>query len=219
MLVLFYFSVFFMFLLFGAIVITGFYSVTRGSIKTMPDGTKRKEGQLLRDWYLFWYQEAREWQDTTTGLKWRVKKKRFQYVGNELTKIVQAWQNTGAKFGISNYYQDRIVVASHPDQRTIDMYAQSLGLLVVLDRGQEGIEVKFYMEEIEFMFPWWVRKMLAGCITCHSSWLGSIIFWTGYFCAVQYGVAINSNLLVILSWVSYCFALAFLSPYLYKKVS
>jgi hypothetical protein len=206
MLVLFYFSAFFMFLLFGAIVITGFYSVTRGSIKTMPDGTKKKEGQLLRDWYLFWYREVKT-------------KKRYQYVGNELTKIVTTWQQSAYKFGIADYLSDRIVVSSHPDQKTLTMVAKSLNIVAEMERGRQGVEVKFYMEETQYVFPWWLRKMLAGCITCHSSWLGSIIFWTGYFFAANYGAAINSNLLVFLTWISYCFALAFLSPYLYKKVS
>lgn len=216
MVVLFYFIVFFLYLLFGAIVINGFYSVTRGSIKTMPDGTKRKEGQLLRDWYLFWYQEALTSSD---GVKWKPKKKRYQYVDNELTKIVATWQQSNYKFGIADYLSDRIVVSSHPDQKTVTMVANSLNIVAELGRGKTGVEVKFYMEETVYKFPWWLRKMLAGCITCHSSWLGSILFWTGYLFAAHYGAAINSNLLVFLTWISYCFALAFLSPYLYKKVS
>jgi len=216
MIVLIYLVTFFLFLLFGGIAISGFYSVTRGSIKTMPDGTKKKEGQLLRDWYLFWYREARV--RSYPSKQWVVRKKKYQYVGDELTKIVATWQNTAFKFGIANYLSDRIVVASHPDQRTLNMVANSLNIAVIMEKGQEGIEVKFYMEETEYVFPWWLRKMMAGCITCHSSWLGSIIFWTGYGIAHNQ-LAINSNLLVILTWIAYCFSLAFISPYLYKKVS
>lgn len=206
---------FILFLFVGAMAINGFFNITRGHWQVLADGTKVKAGPLLKFWWFFWY---KEWSQPIILI----------YKGDELLKLLNQWQNSMYKFAITKYEHDSILIASLPDEKTLRSGALSMGvnLCVFHDDSANAVRVSFRKEYPHYFFPEWVRDWLAGCITCHSSWLGSIIFWTAYALCNKnslwiwiYGWTDYYYIALFVTWITYCFSLAFLSTFLWKKLN
>lgn len=209
-----YFFHFFLLLIAGALVINGWFIVTRGQWKEEVDGTKTREGALVKGWWFFWFKEREE-------------RKRVWYAGSKLASVVDQI-NAQAKFkhlkldlevGDYLYASNNILIPYNAD---ILKEAFDVGV-TVLDNMKDGrVRIVLYSDEPNYVFPEWVRTMLAGCITCFSSLYGSAIFWTAYcYFGKDWfgGDPLSRCMLVLLTWIAYMLGLAYMNTYLYKKAS
>lgn len=206
-----FFSNYFLYLFFGAFFICGFFSITRGNIEILPDGTKKKQGKILKSWFLFWFQEKEN-------------PKLVHYTGSRLTFLLKQVNNvTGIKVMPTEYHAESIVIPGRINTSWQDDVERALDIKIIVTAGAENDILCFAKEYTEFVFPWYIRDMMAGCITCHSSWLGSICFWVPYFLCKKYFVTslfnFTDNLLLslILTWIAYCISLAFITTGIWKK--
>lgn len=198
-----FFVPFFLHLLFGAFFICGFFSITRGAIELLPDGTKRKNGKIFKAWYFFWFRE--------------VGKNKLFYAGQQLENLLLQVQTSNVnKFtvidkGESDKY---IVISGSTTQDTIREMEMRFNIKLLTKRIVDDTIIYFYKEEPAYFFPWYLRDMMAGCITCHSSWLGTLLFFSLYQ-VMEFSQF--SWPLLIFAWISYCVSLAFVTTALWRK--
>lgn len=81
-----FFISYLLFLLVSSIVITSFFCITRGYVEVMPDGSKRRYGKVLRNYYFFWFRE--------TGTR------QIKYVDDELANLLDE---------IRQYYKEPLI--------------------------------------------------------------------------------------------------------------
>jgi hypothetical protein len=216
-----YFLSFFIYLLFGAIIINGFFNITRGSIEIAPDGTKEKKGKILRDWYLFWFMEHEG-------------KLKVRYTGKRLEDLIHNY-NVGAinkvplgKF--TNLYMEFsyplgiAVVREFENRYNCKLIVRSINAgSNTSDVAQYALAI--YQERPDYIFPWALRTSLASCITCHASWLGSIIFWLPIWLLPKeqlyytFPFANHGTVWLVLTWVAYCISLACILNIVYNKMT
>jgi|ERR1700761_8553420 len=214
-----YFLPYFLHLLAGAFLIVGFFAITRGTELTQPDGSIKRVGKIFKGWFFFWFKE--------NG------KIKYYYKDDELVKIIAQIRAIRPNSTIKVYYENmpgpNIVRISGIASSIVDEYFWSeiesrfnLKVEVVktfVPENMQGSELaymifKLYKEEPNYVFPWYMRDMLAGCVTCHSSWLGSVCFWVPAIIGI-YGSL--SMLHLVMLWICYCISQAFIVTALWKK--
>lgn len=211
-----FFTVYFLMLLFGAIIITGWFLISRGDIIIQPDGKKKRSGLLFKSWQLFWEQPK----GTITT----------QYKGGQLYKLkrelIQTAKNEGYT-GTFMFFDDFILTTQDIKPFISALEHQIRDLKIeILDNGKEksndkSVGLTLYKKERGYRFPEWLRDVMAGCITCHASIYGTVIFWGVVF---VFGTEMFSSFKhqtvgIILTWFSYCFSLAFLNTFFYKQLN
>lgn len=208
----------------GSTIIVGFFASSRGRIQVNVDGTKEKKGLILRGWYFFWHREKRN-------------RKYVQYVGPWLQDISAFFQQaTGLPLTLGPsgpcQYANYLVV----DQKFkghIEMLERNhkVKINVKDDRTKSNdpeadkntIEIYVHKDEPDYFFPAWVRDMTSGCITCHSSIYGSLIFWVTH--ALMYESVLHEiysgfeyeRLAIFFAWISYVFILAHRNTVLWNR--
>lgn len=191
-------------LLVGALFICGWFAITRGSIEIMPDGSQKRVGKIFMGWYFFWYRE-------------HSRKLKIYYRGDELRKLLVQMDNSSTfKLSIESINDDRIEIIGSLVPKWIDEMIQKFGIIIedkqILRTGNHI--VSFAKEYPNYVFPTWLRDVMAGCVTCHSSWLGTICF-----CIPQlwftYPVTVSGEILML--WVGYCISEAFIVTALWRK--
>jgi hypothetical protein len=71
--------------------------------------------------------------------------------------------------------------------------------------------------EHKFIIPEWISKPLILCVSCYSSFYGSLIFWGIVFMFKQ-----DLSYLLFLQWVFVCVVCSFINGFLwslYQKIS
>lgn len=208
-----FFSAYFLHLFFGAFVIVGWFAVTRGEYKKQPDGSMKKVGKVLKGWYFFW---MAEWPS----------KKRLYFQGEELNRLIAHINTiTPSKLMPTRIDMMSVTVVGAINSMLKDEIHARMGVLIQeKNTATEGEKILFfYREEPNYVYPWYIRDMLAGCVTCHSSWLGSICYWFPFllvskvkvfelFSFAQFPIAA-----LFVTWLAYCVSLAFLTTALWKK--
>src|SRR4051812_47335549 len=86
-----FFVTYLLFLLASSITITAFFCITRGYIYTAPDGSRKREGKILKGYYFFWFKEKG--------------KRMLQYKDDELAELVQK---------MKPYYSEPITLVGDP---------------------------------------------------------------------------------------------------------
>lgn len=214
-----YFFIFFMLLIASSVLLNGWFAITRGWWQSYPDGTRQKKGKILRGWYFYWYQE-------------HLMPKRYYYKGGKLETLARRFaMYTTGRYQLrkeEGLYVDDVFFAD------IAVLQEELGIkfLIISSSTQPSMvdkdnkyrhSVAPYEEEPNYVFPWWVRYPLAGCITCFSSVYGTIVFalihllfgkqlLIDFYWSVQ--LPIWSAML--LTWVVYTISLAWLTTVLWK---
>lgn len=214
-----YFVTLGMLLMASAIVINGFFLSSRGYESENPDGTISHYGMILKWWYFFWYKEHKN-------------KKRYRFTGERFIVIL-------AK--INQYLPAQL---REPPVYDNDSHASASVLKEWIDFGaviekELKIELEFalvplyssrrvltiYQSEPDYVFPEWIRKMMAGCITCHASFWGSLTFVSFHVvCSKQFlhewyhFSSAPYSVMVFLTWIVYTLGLAYIATWLNKKV-
>lgn len=208
--IIYFFILWLLLLIIGGGAINGFYNITRGEYEDLVDGTRRQRGKIFKGWYFFWFKEKEENQLT-------------QYKGKYLIGIYNQIQNicTEAKISV---FTTRLVV----EKPMIDMTSHledKLNIKIVIEKEQFGGRDNYYMyiykSEPAYVFPDWVRTVLAGCITCFSSVYGSIVFFTFHMLAyskLNYIYAWSDYFYpaFIVTWISSLIIWGYINPLLYK---
>lgn len=154
----------------GALIISGWYIVTRGRMEVMPDGSLERRGMLLRGWSLYW--------NRIIGYE-----KKYYAEQPLFDLIFDFKQDLTAKY----YYGSSCLT-----------YKQSFlphGVLQTLKK--RGIKVEsndavyddsnyefyFYKLVPTYYFPIWIRKPLANCPVCFAGIYG-VSFYIMMVCQI-----------------------------------
>lgn len=200
-------------------MICGFYAITRGQWIDKPDGTRKKVGKIFKSWWFFWMQEKGD-------------KIKIYYMGYDLQRISREAANIGDLTFLGGFEGsiDYRLKERNSENDLINLkirLQESLGVKVELITKSDGsINIRFYEDEPNFLFPDWVRDMTAGCITCHASIYGTIFFVSFHSLVreeilhnVVYGW-VNPIFVIptiIATWIAYCFSLSYIMTVLWKK--
>lgn len=213
-----YFIPYFLHLLAGALLIVGFFAITRGNEITQPDGSIKRVGKIFKGWFFYWFKE-------------RADKLKVYYRDEELIKMIAQIRAIKAAADIKVYFEDdkgKNRLVSGVAKGVIDGYfwaevearfnvkIDAVKTFVPENGGSDFAYMifKIYKEERNYVFPWYMRDMMAGCVTCHSSWLGSICFWIPAIIGL-YGPLSMTHLIML--WITYCISQAFIVTALWKK--
>lgn len=206
---------FFALLLLAGMFINGWYAITRGYKEYYPDGTIRKRGKIFREWTFFWEKEKPE-----PILKF--------YSGAELVYLLHKMRiyiKPDMSVGIRN---DNELSVSESFKPMIPIIEKEMDIQMSIhwEEGHTMSIVNVWKKYPDYVFPWWMRDMLASCITCFSS-LYSTLFYVFIHVLFRwdilrhtlYGCFADDKmwLAIPLTWVTYCFSLAWLNTVLWKK--
>lgn len=204
-----YFIVFILLLFTSGLFINGWFLVTRGREEVQPDNSIKRVGKVFMGWYFFWTKEK----DT----------KKIYYQGKQLNCIVeQMRQHT--KEEINLHGEARIVVM--PSFKRDKLKLQTiLEVCIDIEENEGGpYYATIYKEEPEYVFPEWIRDMMAECVTCHASFYGNIIFWTFVALCREYSLGnmgiwndLSGNALIT-TWLAYWVSLAYVNTWVYQKL-
>ncbi len=214
-----YFMIYFMHLLAGALLITGFFAITRGTELMKPNGSVKRVGKIFKGWYFFWMKE-------------REMEYRSYYFDNELIKIISQIRALRPAADIKVLFEDsktaknlgRGIMTGVFDQYFWAEVEVRFGIKVEVEKDfvapaggadYSWVVFRLYKKEPNYVFPWYLRDMMACCITCHSSWLGSICFWIPVILGI-YGFDYCPFLFFVM-WPLYCISQAFVVTALWKK--
>jgi hypothetical protein len=216
----------------AAFVICGWFGITRGRIETLVDGTEEKHGKIFMGWYFFWHR--------TQG------KKRIYHSGYGLDKFaVNAAQHhlklervivgcnspgymkccDATEDSIQYWHSGPISTEAHVKVRE-HLKAHLIETPIGEGNYPPGaVWVSPYVEENDYVFPEWLRDVMAGCITCHSSVYGTLFFALFHLLVgkdiLQAGMyapfAASFVWVVLATWIVFCISLAYLTTVLYKK--
>lgn len=229
----FYFLNYFLLILAASIITNGFFMITRGNYEIQPDGSRAKKGALLKGYYFFFF---REWPTA----------KRHWYSGDELSElfdmiranvpgnITMILNRAVQTANNSSFPKDMKVGGSFQvDGEFINYFPKlrkSLGVKFKTERipHSENMNILVYKEEPNYVFNYYIRTMLAGCITCFSSFYGMLIFILANLIFSDevleyslYGFYGNVPAVVYypLTALCYCVSLAYVNTLLWKKVN
>lgn len=194
-------------LVLSAIIINGWFSITKGMWITKPDGGKVWEGQVFGFWQKF--------------LQQHVERKEYYYKDELLLKFVLVKELISG-YGFIKITSSAIFVT----EMTIADKALFRG--VCLSHGfdaefkdESGVLINLYRTVPVYKIPMFFQKPLGMCITCLSSTAGSVLFWFWYFLAGRiYSIYHIQELFIFLNlplsqiiclWVLFCISLAYLN--------
>ncbi len=210
-----FFITYILFLLTSSIAITAFFCVTRGDIETLPDGSERRYGKILKGYYFFWFKEKGKTQ--------------IQYKDDQLAALA---------YSFKEYYTEPVIIIGDPfvtgsisKFETSGSFLSAIPLLRnklsvqfrIEEAKNDKLVVKAYSEQPVFIFPEWLRTVMAGCITCTPTVYGNIIYWGAIF-FLRKSILLNSLFLcfgniyagVIILWLVYWISLAWLNTVLWN---
>lgn len=207
-----FFGIFFLLTIFGALVINGWFLASRGDIEIQPDGTEKRDGALFKGWQIFWEQKK------GTEL--------IQYRGKQLydlkREIIQTARNEGYT-GTFLFFDEFILASKEIEKYIAPIEHQVRNLSIQLTKTFQiskeesmSLQMTIYKKEEVYLFPEWIRSMMASCITCHASFYGSVIFWA-YI--LLFGNFTTTNIQFVATWIAYILSLAFLNTFFYKQLN
>lgn len=197
----------------SSVIINGFYKATRGFWKTKADGRVVKAGYILKGWYFFWYQE--------TG------KKKIYYNNASLIRLVKQFQQVT---GITQMEFDRpnapTCFFTLPEFSSFKLTLETnYNVCIQQDYVDGKLKCWIFEEEPVYKYPCWLREVLAGCITCFSSFYGTLLFsifhlmMGGDVYDEMYSAFTYPHLATAFCWMGYVLALAYVNTLLNKKLN
>lgn len=206
---------FLLYLLVSSICITSFFAITRGETEVLPDGSVHKFGKLLKGYYFFWFKEK--------------SKQKIYYSGDELGALMLQFKEyyTGELSLLGNVYQP-VTVTLLKAPREFEQYIPALRQK--FDIGFESVEhagdyttLAVFWLDTEYIFPAWLRTVMAGCITCTPTIYGNIIYWATIVLIKDsilyqslFGIFNDHTQGVIALWLLYWISLAWTNTVLWK---
>lgn len=171
----------FLLLLASAIFCNAIFLVTRGRYEYKPDGTREREGALLRAWWFYWFKE-------------KPQKKVYWYQGDSMQAVfdqVRGIVPAGIQMTLNRDFTKPTVYSDHfTDMRVNSTFGTTIEFFSWLPQLRNALDVKFkidsidkgvvtvmvYKEEPDYVHSWYLRTMMARCITCFASFYGLITF-------------------------------------------
>jgi hypothetical protein len=199
-------------LLFGSMIMNGWFTVTRGSYELQVDGTKLKLGKICNWWYFYWYKE-------------KMLPDCIYYANRPLLNLYNSLKKDWPEAELILSMKAGIIKVQLPFLDVIPQVERKYKLNVSKkDIGDCMYELSFYVTETAYVFPRWLRHMLAGCITCFASLYGTIIFMTFHVVLNHtlendiYAWASNPTIAFICTYLGCLLCWAFLNTALYKLI-
>lgn len=185
---------FFLLLIFGTLIINGWYLITR-------------EGMIFEGWSNHWEKKNGTKNNT---LECEKLYKKFR----EIEKVALLCGYKGEVQYTEKYLNVDSSFASVIDQ--VEHH-----LLIHLNLIDEDKKLFLYEEETIFRFPEWLRNPLSSCPTCMASVYGTIIFWSAVSLVNTNPFEWSTHYLVtkILTWGAYCISLAFVNTFFHKQIN
>lgn len=196
-------------LIVGGFFINGWYTITRGEYEEQVDGSRKKVGKIFKGWYFFWFKEKED-------------KKLTQYMGSHLIGMYQQIKGMLSAERMLQLYPGFIMTDETIDPFISNIESRLSVKAVLVDDEIEGRKRLFlYKESTDYVFPDWVRTVLAGCITCFSSIYGTIVFFTAHALMYNklhaiYSWADNVYVAIFFVWISSLMIWAYLNTLFYK---
>ena len=169
---------------------------------------------IFRGWYLFWYKKtSKEWVYTKYDMEHAT-----LFIRNALayTKFIGFMDNAARMengdwlLSVSEAEKDHNVVI---DVKECD------------NPDWEGYhDVAIYKKEPDYVFPEWIRKMMAGCIYCFASFYGTLIFTVFHLlCGEEvyynmYGWSANPLALLIFTYIAFLISLSYMNGLFNKPI-
>lgn len=210
-----FFIIFFLLTIFGALVINGWFLASRGEIEIQPDGTEKKIGAIFKAWQIFWEQKY--------GVP-----ELIQYKGKQLYDLKREIIQTAKQEGYAGtfLFMDEFILSTNDIKPYIPQIEYQIKDLkihcyrnepeVIHDKSSASCRLTLFKKEDVYLFPEWIRTMIASCITCHASVYGSLIFWT-YI--LLFGRFVDTDIQLVATWMAYVLSLAFLNTFFYKQLN
>lgn len=218
-----------LFLLFGALLANGIFLITRGHYEYKADGTVEKQGALLKAWWFFWFAE-------------RTKKKNVWYKGDHMQAVFDQLRSMIP----SNIPMElnRDFITDRGSDHFTDFIANStfgtsIEFIPYIPKMRNALDVKFkidsiikgvvtilvYKDEPEYIHSWYLRTMMAGCITCFSSFYGVVSFvlvnalFSPEALRPLYGPFGNTSPFIYLpvTLIAYCISLSYVNTWLFNR--
>lgn len=186
----------------------GVFLASRPHEIVRPDGKVVKAGKILQWWYYLWHKQK-------DG-----EPERVYFQGKELTCLANKIKHHAKNAEVSLHGTARLLVNKV-------VFDNSQNLQNVCDacfdfeEYENGLYLmRAYQEFERYVFPEWVRDMMAGCITCHPTFYGNIGFWVivGIFGVDIQSVYHFSVWQVIAIWVAFWLSLAYVNTWLYQRI-
>jgi uncharacterized membrane protein len=185
---------YFLFVLFGALIILGAFSITRGKTVTLPDGSKKDVGKLF-------YFVLKFFTKTRVVI--------IPYEGVELIKIVDTL-NEKYKFNlaVNSHFLAKSVIDKLRIYENID--AKVIG----------GNQLCLELITTEDVYSDYIKDPIICCVTCMASVWGTLIYWTSVLLYTELNVVKPVGiLLLLLVWLAYMLTLAFVTTYFWTKLN
>lgn len=190
---------FLLMLISGSIFILGFYTITRGEIKVLPNGEKIEEKEIFGDWQLFW-------ESIESYRKVYYEGKQLEFKLKILEQLKPAYME---EVSFSTQEKKSLYFNNIPtDAQTRDIeFTLSCNVY-----KNENI-IFLYDEEPIYRFSEWVRK-ITNCYVCLSSLGGTFFYFMAtYFYPNIFSLYIHPRTEKFVFWVIYCISLAFVNKF------
>lgn len=213
-----YFITLFSLIGFATLIICGWFAATRGWEVALPNGKLEKKGKIFKAWYFFWFQEKG--------------KRKVYYEGAALGEMRDRIAALTKK-DVALYGSARLIIVAAKDPFIFPKISSHFKVGVELPNGMteadvlngSDVMITVYQEYSDYIYPEWLRDMMAGCITCHPTVYGNIIFWVFALCAKYTKLGedvylfLDMNMWAILfTWIGYWLALAYTCTVAWQKM-
>jgi hypothetical protein len=197
---------FLLFILASSFVIVGWFVVSRGEKKERVDGKIEKEGSLFKGWEIFWYKK-------------KELPKKTLYTGNHLFQKMKEVRSAAIQLGWNGHIDpqhDYLITTN--DIKVKLKYIEYLTEAKIRIEQEDEVLVRLFVYKVEpdYVFPEVIRMPIAGCVTCHASIYGSVIFWSVYFLWDKFQYDAPQLISV---WIAYIFSVAVLNTFIYKHIN
>lgn len=184
-------------LLSGSIFVLGFFTITRGKIIILPNGTEQKEKEILGDWQLFW-------EDV-------VKYKKVFYEGKQLEFKLKILEQLKPAYMGEITFSTKDKMSLFFNTPPTDAEIRDIEFNLNCHVFKNDTVIFLYEEEPVYRFPEWVRK-ITNCYVCLSSMGGTFYYWSlQYFYPNMFYNTSNPSLCKLFFWIIYCISLSFIN--------
>lgn len=164
-----FFIVYVISIMIGALVINGWYVVTRGRIEVDKGGSLIETGMILRSWYFFWNKKIDAYYVRYAGSSF------FDLYMDVIAPLVAYFPESKS---VANFSANTVKLIGPDVPYIIERLHSKYQIEVDVDNISDGTWYKLFKKEPRYRFPSWLRKMMANCVVCFSSVYGIMLYST-----------------------------------------
>lgn len=196
----------------GALFCLGWYTITRGRHEVLPNGRVVSHGKLFKAWSLYFNRKT-----TPVYIQYNDQFLKELLLMGMAADLRQEWRDTTV-----SVVDGSLFLNVKLSEALIDYLKLNYQIEIELDdRPGNGYTYYVFKKMDSYVFPEWLRDMLAACPTCFASFYGTIYFFVvvgsiGY--ETMFGWAKIPVMAFFFFWISYCFSLAVINTVVAKKL-